>query len=134
MLLTRECDYGFRIVRQLADGGLRQMSSISEDESIPKQYCYKIVKKLERGGIVVSVRGRDGGYKLNKKISEFSLYDIVTSIIEDTTVNHCLKNGAVCSRNTDDEPCMVHAELQRIQDVITREMKSKTVSDVMQGK
>ena len=47
MMITRESDYGVRIIRALKDGGLMTIGQICERECIPKQFAYKILKKLE---------------------------------------------------------------------------------------
>ena len=66
MLLTRECDYALRTVRVLAEGGRQSVGSICKRESVPHQYAYKILKKLEHAGIVRSYRGIHGGYELGR--------------------------------------------------------------------
>ena len=52
MMITRESDYGVRIIRALKDGGLMTIGQICERECIPKQFAYKILKKLELAGLV----------------------------------------------------------------------------------
>ena len=41
MMITRESDYGVRIIRALKDGGLMTIGQICERECIPKQFAYK---------------------------------------------------------------------------------------------
>ena len=60
MMITRESDYGVRIIRALKDGGLMTIGQICERECIPKQFAYKILKKLELAGLVQIKRGFGG--------------------------------------------------------------------------
>jgi len=131
MLLTKECDYGVRIIRVLADGEKRTVQTISEAEHIPLKYTYKIIKKLEKVGLVKSIRGIHGGYVLVKNLEEFSLLDIVASIDKKLVLNECLLPDAQCQRNNPDAPCNVHQELGRIQSVLVTELLSKNMTQVL---
>ena len=118
MFLTKECDYGVRIIRALSCGEKRIVESICEEEHIPGQYAYKILKKLERAGLVQSVRGRNGGYRLHKPLPQITLLDIVTAIDSNLYVNECLREGHDCVNNRPDSPCTVHIELERVQQAV----------------
>ena len=48
MMITRESDYAIRIIRALKDGELLPLEQICQRELVPKQFAYKILKKLER--------------------------------------------------------------------------------------
>ena len=52
MMITRESDYAIRIIRALKDGELLPLEQICQRELVPKQFAYKILKKLERSGLV----------------------------------------------------------------------------------
>ena len=68
MMITRESDYGVRIIRALRDGGLMTIQQICERECIPKQFAYKILKKLDRAGLVQIKRGNQGGCTLARDL------------------------------------------------------------------
>ncbi len=52
MLITKETDYALRILRALADGRRLTTAQLAQNEQIPQQFAYKILKKLQRGGLV----------------------------------------------------------------------------------
>ena len=131
MLLTRECDYGIRIIRALSSGEKTTAEEICAAENIPGQFAYKILKKLERAGYLMSSRGREGGYWLIKPLSEISIYDVVSSIDENLFVNECLRDDRPCVRNLEDKPCSVHVELKRIQDVLMEELRRSTINNIV---
>ena len=131
MLLTRECDYGLRIIRALSSGEKTTAEEICAAENIPGQFAYKILKKLERAGYLMSSRGREGGYWLIKPLSEISIYDVVSSIDENLFVNECLRDDRPCVRNLEDKPCSVHVELKRIQDVLMEELRRSTINNIV---
>ena len=135
MFLTKECDYGVRIIRALADGELKTVEVISSAEFIPHKYCYKILKKLEHAGFLKSSRGRDGGYRLIKSPDDFSIFDVIITINGNLFLNECLKEENSCPNNTGEkaETCAVHKELKRIQKIVVNEMKGKSVKATMEA-
>ena len=52
MVITRETDYALRILRALLDGKLHTAGQIAQDELLPQAFAYKILKKLEKAGLV----------------------------------------------------------------------------------
>lgn len=131
MFFTRECDYGLRIIRALADGQKKTAEDICDVEDIPEQFAYKILKKMERGGFLQSCRGRDGGYWLVKHLDDITMLDIVTTIDECLLVNECLQEDRPCSRNTSELPCSVHIELEWIQKQLINELRRKSIREVL---
>ncbi|MCL2409885.1 MAG: Rrf2 family transcriptional regulator [Oscillospiraceae bacterium] len=131
MLLTKECDYGMRIIRRLADGERKTVMSICNTEEIPVPYAYKITKKLEHAGLLQSLRGQNGGYQLAKSLDMITLYDIATAVDENCLVFACLAEGTLCPFHHADQPCAVHLEFKRIQDLLVSEMQAKTIGEVL---
>jgi len=133
MLLTKECDYGIRIIRTLADGFKKTVEAICEAEHIPSKYAYKITKKLEHAGLLKSLRGRDGGYLLVKPLDEITLYDIIAAVDSKMFVFECLRDDISCPLNTKDEPCGVHKEFSIIQDILINSLTKNTLQDVFKN-
>ena len=131
MLLTKECDYGMRIMRVLGDGQKRTVQAVCDEEHIPHKYAYKILKKLQKAGLVQNKRGPDGGYYLIKPLSAFTLYDVVSAVDERLFLFDCLRDGAACPRNTGEAPCAMHHELARLQNLLIAEMKAKNMAEVL---
>jgi len=131
MLLTKECDYGVRIIRALAAGKKLNVEAICGTEHIPEQFAYKILKKLIRAGFVESLRGRDGGYRLKKALRSFTLYDVVTAIDNNLVIFECLREDKTCPFKKNGSPCAVHCEFERLQKLLTKEMRLKTMHDVL---
>ena len=132
MLITRECDYAVRIVRALADGEKLCVSRICEKEALTSAFVYKILKKMEKAQIVKSYRGSSGGYALDKSIHEITLLDIYSAVEPELFGIECMNPKKSCIRNLDAEGCRVHRELHRIQDVLMRELSSRTIGEIME--
>ena len=128
MLITRRSDYAMRICRVLHDGKVHNVREICQAEEIPKAFAYKILRELEMAGLVKSERGNQGGYYLNRPLSELTLYDVVNITEDDLAILHCMKEE--CNRNPDSMPCKVHQEIERIQNILIDELKKKTIEEI----
>lgn len=129
MLITRRSDYAMRICRVLHDGKVHNVREICQAEEIPKAFAYKILRELEMAGLVKSERGNQGGYYLNRPLSELTLYDVVNITEDDLAILHCMKED--CNRNPDSMPCKVHQEIERIQKILIDELKKKTIEEIL---
>ena len=68
MRFSKKCEYAlFALVhlgRQSKGGNPVLIRKIAEQEKIPKKFLENILFELKKRGIVVSVRGSGGGYRL----------------------------------------------------------------------
>jgi Rrf2 family iron-sulfur cluster assembly transcriptional regulator len=98
MRLSRKSDYALRAVRHLANlpgGKLGSINSISEAESVPREFLAKILKDLTRGGILVSYQGVTGGYRLSRTPREVTFLDVIEAIDGPIHLNLCTE-GPKC--------------------------------------
>ena len=131
MFLTKECDYAIRVIRGLGDGNITSVKYICDNEHIPQQFAYKILKKLEKAGFVVSYRGSAGGYQLVADLNKTTLLDVVCSIDDQLVLNKCLIDGYFCPNNEKKDCCKVHHELKRVQAVLVNTLQEKTMSEIL---
>ena len=90
MFITRECDYAARVLRALSGETRLSVNEICEKESITAPFAYKILKKLQKAEIVKGFRGVHGGYSLNRRAEDLTLYDIYTAIDPEFLIIDCL--------------------------------------------
>ena len=96
-LITREADYALRILRTLSEGGQVTAAEITQRELIPRQFAYKILRKLSRAGIIAVNRGAEGGCRLAADLREKSLFDLMAALDLVELVNACMAPGYQCS-------------------------------------
>ncbi len=66
-MLSQKTRYTIRALQHLADTwgqGSVRLDAIAEAQNIPRKFLTVILSEMAREGIVVSHRGRDGGYEL----------------------------------------------------------------------
>ena len=80
------------------------LAGISERQSISLSYLEQLFSRLRRQGLVNSVRGPGGGYKLAKNYADISVAEIINAVDEQIDATHC---GG--QENCKDEGrCMTH--------------------------
>ncbi len=82
MKLSLKVEYACRVLAQLSRSyGSRPFSRIdelAEQEEIPANYLVQILSDLRNGGLIISRRGKQGGYRLAKPPTEITLFDIIS--------------------------------------------------------
>jgi Rrf2 family protein len=66
-MLSQKTRYTIRALQHLADNwrqGPVRLDAIAEAQNIPRKFLTVILSEMVREGIVISHRGRDGGYEL----------------------------------------------------------------------
>jgi Rrf2 family protein len=91
MLVTRETDYAVRCVLYLARDRdkVTSVAEVAAAMHIPKSFLAKIVQRLVRSGILESIRGVKGGFRLAKKTREINLLAILEAIQGSAGINLC---------------------------------------------
>ena len=83
MKLSTRTQYGLRMLCQLAieyDKGSVQMGEIGEREGISEKYLGQIMLILKSSGLVLSVRGSQGGYYLSRPPDRIGLLEIFETL------------------------------------------------------
>jgi Rrf2 family protein len=130
MFITRESDYAVRIIRELADGAKKGMRDLSEGARVPVPFAYKILNKLEKGGLVRSFRGAGGGYCLARALADMTLFDVMSAVDGNLLLSECMDRDYRCPYRNGGKQCGVHGEFERIQALILAGLKEKTLDRV----
>lgn len=129
MKITREADYALRIVSMLAfETSQVEAKTISEQKLIPYRFTLKILRKLVQAGIVKSFRGVNGGYMLNKDVSEISLYDVIETIDGVIDINRCIGEPDICPNSGD---CKIQNALLDARQILVDHLKSVSIETVL---
>ncbi|MCY0961094.1 RrF2 family transcriptional regulator [Streptomyces sp. H27-H5] len=80
MRISARADYAVRAALQLAgsqDDGPLKAEAIAEAQDIPHKFLEGILNDMRRGGLVLSRRGGNGGYRLAKPAESISIADVI---------------------------------------------------------
>lgn len=134
MLITRETDYALRILRSLYSKECLTVGELSARELLPQKFAYKIIKKLERAGIIRILRGVNGGCILNTDLGSLSLYDLTMAMEENGRISSCMNSAYGCRwRESHEGKCTIHEQLLKIQKAVDREFSSRSLDWILFG-
>ncbi|WP_088309596.1 RrF2 family transcriptional regulator [Novosphingobium sp. B 225] len=79
-MLSQKTRYSIRALQHLADTwrqGPVRLDAIAEAQNIPRKFLTVILSEMVREGLVISTRGRDGGYELGLPPVDIRYGDII---------------------------------------------------------
>ncbi len=102
MKLKNEIEYVFRILNYLSlqdPNRVVTSNEIAEKENIPHLFSIRVLKKMEKKGLLKIYKGAAGGYKLNKDPKEITLKDAVEAIETEIIIKDksCVVGETSCS-------------------------------------
>ncbi len=59
------------------EDGFISLKSIAERQNISLKYLESIAAMLTRGGLLISQRGKDGGYRLSRSADEINAFEVI---------------------------------------------------------
>jgi Rrf2 family protein len=79
-IFSKKVKYGLAALFELAKNynmGFIQIKDIASTQNIPQNYLEQLLSILKKAGLVESMRGSQGGYKLNKPADQIKIIDII---------------------------------------------------------
>ncbi|PKN52391.1 MAG: hypothetical protein CVU55_07625 [Deltaproteobacteria bacterium HGW-Deltaproteobacteria-13] len=101
MKLSTRARYGVRLMVALAFNygkGPVFLKDVAKGENISEKYLSLIIIPLRRVGLVNSIRGAHGGYKLAKDPSQITMKEIMDVLEGDCSLVDCVRNPSTCPR------------------------------------
>jgi Rrf2 family protein len=71
------------------DGEVLKIKEIAARASIPQSFLEQILLELKKQGILMSVKGAHGGYRLAKELKDITLKDVVLILETDAFTDIC---------------------------------------------
>ena len=105
------------------------LSMVAHRQEISVPYLEQLFHKLKRCGILQSVRGASGGYKLGRPSHQITMTDIITAVNEPLHATRCLP-GPSQGCMTQGSRCIVHHLWDQLGKHIQNYLDSVTVADL----
>lgn len=135
-MISQKAKYALRALVALCKAGrgeTRMISEISREQAIPKKFLEQILLELKRAGIVMSRRGRMGGYELLRVPEKITFGEVLRLIDGPMAPLPCLSKIAYrrCEDCRDEATCEIRHVFARVT-LATREvLDSTTLADAM---
>ena len=111
-----------------SDGsGSSSAREISEAYSIPLELLAKILQRLVRAKLLVSVQGTRGGYRLARPAASISVADVIQSVDGPVTVTACSPDDHACDQFG---TCSIRDPLWKIKNRILETLTTVSVAEL----
>jgi len=116
-----------------AEGKPVALADIAQRQDISLSYLEQLFAKLRRGGLVTSVRGPGGGYRLARPSMELRIADIIVAVEEPIAATRC-KPGSAKGCTKTGARCVTHDLWEELGQQIHVFLSSVSLADVVDRK
>src|SRR5579859_720527 len=107
------------------------LAEIAESQEISLSYLEQLFAKLRKGGLVVSVRGPGGGYRLSRAAGELRVADIILAVDEPIAATRC-EAGSTKGCTGTGARCVTHDLWEELGRQIHVFLSSVSLADVVE--
>lgn len=134
MMISTKGRYALRVMIDLAqhtDEGFVSLKEISDRQQISMKYLESIVAVLNKANFLLSLRGKDGGYKLARAPKDYTVGAVLKLTEGSLAPVACLEGcGTVCQSS---DGCITLPLWQKLDGIIDGYLESVTLADLLVG-
>lgn len=112
MRFSTKAEYGLKAMVNLAKAypGQKSIKTLADEESVSSKYLERLMGELRKNGLVLSEKGKSGGYVLSRKPKEIPVGAIVEILDGPIAPMKC--SGAACAKNCISSSIWIEVENQ----------------------
>jgi Rrf2 family protein len=127
--VTRDTDYGLRALMYMVKlkGKTATVDEIAAKGKLPKVFLRRILQKLAKKKVLVSYKGKSGGFALLSKPGELRVTDVMKVFQGEIDLTNCLLKGKICpNRGT----CSLRKKIKSINLAVISELDKITIKSL----
>jgi Rrf2 family protein len=133
-MLSQKTRYTIRALQCLADHWLKgpiRLDQIAQSQNIPRKFLTVILSELVREGIVLSHRGRSGGYELALPPVDIRYGDIIRITRGSLALTPCASRNAheTCANCLPESECRLRGLMLTLRDEMASMLDRVTLAD-----
>jgi Rrf2 family protein len=133
-MLSQKAKYAIKALITLAkapDNNLVQARDIATNQKIPKKFLDLIFFELRRHGLIQSIRGRDGGYRLALPPDQISIAQIVRAVDGALAPLPCasVRFYRRCDDCEDEKTCEVRHMMREVRDAASAILDNTSLAE-----
>ena len=131
-LISRNTDYAVRAVCHIARQKEKVVSvtDLVKALNIPRPFLRKILQALNKRGILVSYKGKGGGFQLAGSADKIFLLDLIEAFQGPFKLNECTFKKEICP---DRKKCFLKRKIDLIENYVFSQLGSVTVASILKG-
>ncbi len=128
--LTKKADYGLIALRHLAVSprGAASAKEIADAYGIPLPLLAKVLQTLTKSGLLQSLAGTNGGYKLSRDAEQISALEVIRCIDGPIVLTSCFTSQKKSCDQSD--RCTVREPLRRVHESILDLLAKMTIREL----
>lgn len=133
VIFSKACEAALRALIEMARQPNQRFWSVlklAEEVDVLAQYLAKIFQSLAREGILISSRGRWGGFAFAKSPDQIKLINIVETADGLDVTAKCALGLPECSNES---PCPFHTQWGQIRELLVEALNSQTIAHLSQN-
>lgn len=133
-MLSQKTRYTIRALQHLADRfgqGPERLDAIAEAQNIPRKFLTVILSEMSREGLVISHRGREGGYELALPPVDIRYGDVIRLTRGSLALVPCASRNAHerCANCLPESECRLRALMLQLRDETAAMLDRLTLAD-----
>lgn len=130
MNLSKTSQYAIRILSYMAvkKQSLYPASLLVKELKISDKYLKHLMTSMAKEGLIVSTRGRHGGFMLKKSPDEIFLNEIINAVDQKEKYDGCILGFDNCS---DETPCAVHKDWSKVKHEVDLLFNQTTLKEIV---
>lgn len=134
-MFSKSCEYAIKAAIYIANNSLLDIKvgfvDIAKEIDSPEAFIAKILQKLTKEGVILSVRGVNGGFFIPKNlIVKVKLAHIVQAIDGDAVFKGCGLGMEKCNAN---RPCPLHDKFMSIRSDLRIMLETTNLEELALG-
>ena len=134
-MLSRRAKYALKAMIALASHRGEEPLSVTDmaaKANVPRSFLEQIVSDLKRRNLLVSSRGKQGGFRLARPADEISFADVIRPIDGPLALAPCASRTAYrpCPECGGLRPCILSKTLISVRDASAKILENTTLADV----
>jgi Rrf2 family protein len=107
------------------------LAEIAKGQNLSVKYLEQLIIPLKASGLIRSVRGARGGYRLARRPDRITLGQIVEVLEGGLSLVECVDDPKACKLQAD---CLTRPVWRGISRLVKEHLSSLTLQDVLEGK
>lgn len=108
------------------------LKTVAQRQQVSMKYLEMIVSLLNKGGLVESSRGKDGGYRLRRPAAEITVAQVLRATEGSMSPVACISCGETACEHADN--CLTLPMWQRLDKLTDDYLSGVTIADLLDGK
>lgn len=128
--ITNKSDYALLLLSKIiSDDKFVSLSDLTSKTMMPKRFLARIASTLVKNKILESKEGKDGGYKLYKKLKDIDLYEFLKIFEGELNFVKCSKKSYCCRW---DKICLQKNIMKnKLNRIVIKELQKLTLADLL---